>query len=906
MTADIARLSIAVDSTSVKSGEKALDGLTKAGEGAETQTNKLGAAFRGLVAVAGIGAIAKQFYETNAEFQRLNASLITVTKSQKSANEAFGDLQSFAATTPFQLREAVQAFITLKARGLDPSTGALTSYGNAASALGVSLGDMVQTVNSAIAGESEPVRRLGFDFALMGDKARISFDGITKVVDRNSREIQKAFLDISNAKFSGGMDRQMTTLGGAMSNLKDQIDATFYTMGNAGASSEMMAAIRGLTDQINTATPAMARFLDSSVTGTADLVRNIYEHRDAIVLLGGIYASVKIGATIDGMATSTQAWLAVKRQTIGASLIAKQFAIAEADSQRLVAIAAAQHATVQARLAIMEANTAPALKQVAAQKAKMLAIRESTAAIDAQIVAEARLATATGAVGVGSKVLGMLGGPIGIITTLLGVGITAWSLWGDAAKDAGQDAKDAMDKASGSTKDAVKALREQVEQLKGRERMLEGKGQSGAVVGGKQFEQADESTLKRVRQSLDAINSAEMGLEGIESGQRRFKSLNDKIQAEQALLGVIDRSKKTLEELSRLEADRLKTQTRVKGLEYNPNAAKGKDTSSKAASGVMEDLTKQNILLTQGERAAYAFDLAHKGLTATAQANALAMWDVNKSLEANQDLEKQLKNWMEEGTAAIAKRNEEEQKRIETAKKQITNEGAQLTAQMMTTGEKRNAELIRTEALLKGGAIGWETYTRKMAELEMQGSTLLQSLSYGLEGMGNDAADAFGRWVAGMDGAALSFRKMTQQMIADMARMAAQKGFSELLNYGMNSLAGSMSSNYLNTNPSGGSLFGSGNGGTEVIGSAPGIAQGGSSGQGLELFAVQSPSSSQGGATTINSSVTVNVSQDGKVDAKASGNMGAHAGAAIESVVIQTIQKLQRPGGMLNPTGARS
>ena len=71
----------------------------------------------GLMATAFVG---KQFVDTITSFEKLEASLRTVTGSAENAKIAFGFIEKFAAETPFSLEEAVEAFIKLKALGLTP------------------------------------------------------------------------------------------------------------------------------------------------------------------------------------------------------------------------------------------------------------------------------------------------------------------------------------------------------------------------------------------------------------------------------------------------------------------------------------------------------------------------------------------------------------------------------------------------------------------------------------------------------------------------------------------------------------------------------------------------------------------------------------------------------------------
>ena len=55
-----------------------------------------------------------------------------------------GWLKQFAKTTPFQLSQVTDAFIKMKALGLDASEESLRSYGNTASAMGKSLDQLAK------------------------------------------------------------------------------------------------------------------------------------------------------------------------------------------------------------------------------------------------------------------------------------------------------------------------------------------------------------------------------------------------------------------------------------------------------------------------------------------------------------------------------------------------------------------------------------------------------------------------------------------------------------------------------------------------------------------------------------------------------------------------------------------
>lgn len=178
------------------------------------------------------------------------------------------------------------------------------------------------------------------------------------------------------------------------------------------------------------------------------------------------------GAKIAGM-QATQAAIVVARADAVAKLQGAQAAASQAQAQIAAATAAgalsyalalvrsgtlelaaaqAVQAKQTAELAILGRQQASVSAQIAAATAAQTAAsRALILANGAQATAQMGVATAvsatSGAMTAARTILGSLGGPIGLITTLLGVGATAWMLWGNSAETAGGQAERALGKA---------------------------------------------------------------------------------------------------------------------------------------------------------------------------------------------------------------------------------------------------------------------------------------------------------------------------------------------------------------------------------------------------------------------------------------------------------------------------
>lgn len=342
---DIAKLSIAVDSSSVKQATRDMGEMQAKGE-------NLMRILAGLGTALGVGAIVQQFVATNQEFQRLSASLVTVTGDIDSAQRAFAMVQDFAKTTPYELTELTQAFVDLKTRGMDASVSSLTSYGNMASAFGRSLTDLIRAVSGVAMGESEAIKSFGVQARTEGDRIALTFKGQTEIINRSASAVEDYFKRLSDANFASGMERQAKTLGGVLSNLKDQVASTFFAIGNAGASDVMTKSILGLTNAIARATPTLVEFTTKSIQGFSSLIGIIQSYKMqiglAVVVLGTMSAATALVnsttlASVVAFSAQTARVVALTYAASGFSVSAAAAAIAQAswNAATLTGVAAA-------------------------------------------------------------------------------------------------------------------------------------------------------------------------------------------------------------------------------------------------------------------------------------------------------------------------------------------------------------------------------------------------------------------------------------------------------------------------------------------------------------------------------------------------------------------------------------
>lgn len=252
---DIADLQIRVHSLEVATANRRLDTLERTGGRAERATDGLTKAFSrlavGALAVGASMAFTKGLVDTQREFDRINASLVTITGSTDRAAVAFQAIQAFANNTPYDLAQVSNAFVKLSNYGLDPSVKAMTSYGNTAAAMGKNLDQMIEAVADATTMQFERLKEFGIKANAQGTDIKFTFKGVTTSVAKDSQAIQEYLLKLGNTDFAGAMEKRMDTLDGAMSNLGDAWSKLQLSVSAAGLGKAIENEVRLATAALN-------------------------------------------------------------------------------------------------------------------------------------------------------------------------------------------------------------------------------------------------------------------------------------------------------------------------------------------------------------------------------------------------------------------------------------------------------------------------------------------------------------------------------------------------------------------------------------------------------------------------------------------------------------------------------
>lgn len=211
---------------------QALAGVANSGVG--QAMGEVGAQFRSLatqaaIAGAGLGYFFKRnFVDVASEFERFKTILETTEGSAAGADKAMQWVSDFAAKTPFELAEVTEAFVKLRAYGLDPTTGLLKTLGDTGAAMGKPVMQAVEAIADAVTGENERLKEFGIRGSKSGGQVTYEYTDKagqqrTKTVDASNRQmIESTLTAIWNEKYGGAMDKLSGTWAGMVSNLKDQ------------------------------------------------------------------------------------------------------------------------------------------------------------------------------------------------------------------------------------------------------------------------------------------------------------------------------------------------------------------------------------------------------------------------------------------------------------------------------------------------------------------------------------------------------------------------------------------------------------------------------------------------------------------------------------------------------------
>ena len=270
-TVDTLLIEIKAETEKLKAGladvNKKLDQTKQKSKSVGDSLKQVGA----VLATLGAGVVLANIINTIRTFEDLEATLRAVTGSAKNAALSFDLIREFTSRTTFQIDEVARAFITLKQAGVVPTAGVLQDFGNFAAGMGKSITDLAQAAFNATTGEMEMLKQFGVIARQQGDKITVTFDGVTKTIDRSGDAIIDFLRSIGREKFPTAIAERANTLSGAISNLQDAISEFFVAIGEGGFAQALTDVSRRLSAILNNA-QGLANVIGGVLTGAFRLL----------------------------------------------------------------------------------------------------------------------------------------------------------------------------------------------------------------------------------------------------------------------------------------------------------------------------------------------------------------------------------------------------------------------------------------------------------------------------------------------------------------------------------------------------------------------------------------------------------------------------------------------------------
>jgi len=219
---------------------------------------------KGALLGLGLGYIAKQTIEVANSFEQYRMTLQVLEKGIDAGNKKFQELLVFATQTPYRINEVMEAYKTLKAYGLDPTIETMTALGDTAAAMGkevlprlaYAFGQMAAT-GKVMAQDLMQLSNAGVN---VGDALKSGFNIGRAELEKLNEAIAAGVVDMQDVidvfmgymrdQFGGMMQRQMSTLGGQIEELRSYWQLFQDTLMKQGTYNEVTAFLTALNDRI--------------------------------------------------------------------------------------------------------------------------------------------------------------------------------------------------------------------------------------------------------------------------------------------------------------------------------------------------------------------------------------------------------------------------------------------------------------------------------------------------------------------------------------------------------------------------------------------------------------------------------------------------------------------------------
>ena len=176
-----------------------------------------------LVALGGVTAgigISKRFTDAASSVETFRTQLRALIPDARQADAALAGIREFAASTPLETEEVVQAFVRLRAVGVPAAQEVTRALGGVALVFNRDLRDVA---SAFVSFETEPLRNLGVELRRTGDIATLVSGDIRVETDNTAQAIRQGLLDIWEKRFPDALQLGASTFRGTLSTFRSLI-----------------------------------------------------------------------------------------------------------------------------------------------------------------------------------------------------------------------------------------------------------------------------------------------------------------------------------------------------------------------------------------------------------------------------------------------------------------------------------------------------------------------------------------------------------------------------------------------------------------------------------------------------------------------------------------------------------
>lgn len=314
----------------------------KAVEEGKKQANVWQTLLKGATAyftLQGAQSFISQMVAVRSQFQQLEISFGTMLKSKEKANELMAQMTELAAKTPFGLEEVSEGAKKLLAFQVpaEEVTETLRRMGDVASGLGVPMGQLIHVYGQVKAQgklmTNDLYQFMNAGIPIIAELSKVVGKSETEIKDMISAgkigftEIQAVIKNMTNegGLFYNLMAEQSKSLGGQISNLKDNFDQMLNEIGKSseGLVSGAIKGVSFLVENYETIGKLIAGLIVSYGTYRAALI--------ATAAVQQVVAARTAGMTVAEMAHYTWLVLVEKAQKLlNLTILANPYALAAA------------------------------------------------------------------------------------------------------------------------------------------------------------------------------------------------------------------------------------------------------------------------------------------------------------------------------------------------------------------------------------------------------------------------------------------------------------------------------------------------------------------------------------------------------------------------------------------------